>query len=99
MARTGKTTSGGSGGSGKFQTFDAAAAASAYSAGTVLFFPQVRHWHDKGNLVEAYGKVLSVEKFDNEVPYIVVSFEGPELAELNAFELGKDPRNFLIDTK
>ena len=97
MARTGKTTSGG--GAGKFQTFDAAAAATAYSAGTILFFQQVRHWHDKGNLVEAYGKVLKVEKFDNEVPYITVTFDDPEVAELNTFELGKGPRDFLIDMK
>jgi hypothetical protein len=94
MARTGKTAP-----AGKVQTFDAAAPAANYSAGSVLFFPQVRHWHDKGNLVEAYGKVLSVEKFDNEVPFIVVSFDDPEVNALNSFELGKDPRNFLVDMK
>jgi hypothetical protein len=98
MARTSSTTTGSRGG-GKHQTFDAAAASTAYSPGAVLFFPQVRHWLDKGNLVEAYGKVLSVQKFDNEVPYITVSFDDAEVKELNQYDLGRDPRNFLIDIK
>jgi hypothetical protein len=97
MARTSKTTSGGRGGRGK--TYDAFAPAADYAPGEVLHFDQVRHWLGKGELVEAYGKVLSVEKFDNEVPYITVSFSDPEVAEQNKVDLGAWPRNFLVELK
>jgi hypothetical protein len=97
MARTSKTSSGGRSGRGK--TYDAFAAASDYSPGDVLHFDQVRHWLGKGELVEAYGRVLSVERFDNEVPYITVSFSDPEVKELNSIDLGNWPRNFLVELK
>ncbi len=84
---------------GKTKDYDAFAAPAAYNPGDVLHFTQVRHWHAKGELVEAYGKVLSVEKFDNEVPYLVVSFSDPEVQELNTHDLGNWPRNFLVDLK
>jgi hypothetical protein len=93
MARTSKTSSG----SGK--TYDAFAPASAYSAGDVLQFEQVRNWLGKGELVPAVGKVLSVEKFDNEVPYIIVSFNDPDVQAQNKYDLGNWTRNFLVELK
>jgi hypothetical protein len=95
MART--STTGTPRRGGKIKTYSGTAGAAAYSPGEVLHFEEVRLWRDKGNLVEAYGKVLSVEKFDNEVPYIVVSFNDPEVDELNEYDLGNWPRNFLVD--
>lgn len=97
MARTSKTT--GSGRSGGGKTYDAFAPAAAYSAGEVLHFDQVRHWLGKGELVAGVGKVLSVEKFDNEVPYIVVSFNDPEVKDQNKVDFGAWPRNFLVELK
>lgn len=79
--------------------YDAFAAATSYSAGDVLHFDQVRHWLGKGELVEAVGKVLSVEKFDNEVPYISVSFSDPDVKDQNKHDLGSWPRNFLVELK
>lgn len=95
MARTSKT----SGAGGRSKTYDAFAAAAGYSAGDVLFFEQVRHWLGKGELVEAYGKVVSVDKFDNEVPYITVSFSDPDVSGMNKIDLGNWPRNFLVELK
>ena len=41
---------------GRVKKYDAFAAATAYGPGDVLQFAQVRQWHDKGQLVEAYER-------------------------------------------
>lgn len=76
--------------------YDAAATRDAYKKGDVLFFPKVRNWLDKGNLVEAYGRVVNIALFDNEAPYIEVVFDDKKL---NKVDLGKDVRKFLLEVK
>jgi hypothetical protein len=56
----------------------------------------VRNWLDKGNLVEAYGRVSNVQIFDNEAPYLEVIFDDKKLNEI---DLGKDVRKFLLEVK
>lgn len=76
--------------------YDPAASRDAYKKGDVLYFPKVRNWLDKGNLVEAYGRVVNVALFDNEAPYIEVVFDDKKL---NKVDLGKDVRKFLLEVK
>ena len=82
---------------GKHQVYTPAAARDAYKKGEIVFFPKVRNWLSKGNLVEAYGKVINADLFDNEVPYIEVSFD--DTKKMNKLDLGKDIRRFLLEVK
>lgn len=86
-------------GDGQYTIYDPAAARDAYTKGAVVFFTKVRNWLDKGALVEAYGRVVSVDLFDGEVPYIEVSFDDSQVKKLNAVDLGKDVRKFLLEVK
>lgn len=76
--------------------YDPASTRDTYKKGDVLFFPKVRNWLDKGNLVEAYGRVVNVALFDNEAPFIEVIFDDKKL---NKVDLGKDVRKFLLEVK
>jgi hypothetical protein len=76
--------------------YDPAAPRDAYKKGDVLHFPKVRNWLDRGELVEAYGTVVNVSLFDNEVPYLEVKFDDKKL---NKVDLGKDVRKFLLEVK
>jgi hypothetical protein len=82
---------------GKYSVYDPAASREAFKKGDVVFFPKVRNWLEKGNLVEAYGKVVNVQVFDNELPFIEVSFD--DTKKLNKVDLGKDIRKFLLEVK
>jgi hypothetical protein len=82
---------------GQYQVYEPTASRDAYKKGDILLFPKVRNWLDKGALVEAYGKIVNTGLFDNEAPYIEVSFD--ETKKLNKVDLGKDIRKFLLESK
>jgi hypothetical protein len=82
---------------GKYQVYAPTAQRDAYKKGDVVFFPKVRNWLNKGELIEAYGKVINAGLFDNEVPYIEVSFD--DTKKMNKTDLGKDIRRFLLEVK
>jgi len=84
---------------GKHPLYEPAAGRDAYKKGDVVFFPKVRNWLDKGSLVEAFGRVVSVELFDGEAPLLEVSFGDPSVKKLNSTDLGKDLRRFLLEVK
>lgn len=69
----------------------------AYGKGDIVYFEKVRNWMDRGKLVEAYGKVVSADLFDGDVPYIEVSFA--DAKKLNKVDLGDDLRRFILETK
>jgi hypothetical protein len=76
--------------------YDAAAPRDAYKKGDVLHFEKVRNWLDRGQLVSAYGTVVNVSLFDNEIPFLEVKFDDKKL---NKVDLGKDVRKFLLEVK
>src|SRR5688500_16682741 len=76
--------------------YDPAAPRDAYKKGDVLHFAKVRNWLDRGELVSAYGTVVNVSLFDNEVPFLEVKFDDKKL---NKVDLGKDVRKFLLEVK
>lgn len=76
--------------------YDASAPRDAFKKGDVLFFPKVRNWLDRGDLISAYGTVVNVSLFDNEVPFLEVKFDDKKL---NKVDLGKDVRKFLLEVK
>jgi hypothetical protein len=82
---------------GKHSVYDPAASREAFKKGDVVFFPKVRNWLEKGTITEAYGKVVNVQVFDNELPFIEVSFD--DTKKLNKVDLGKDIRKFLLEVK
>lgn len=84
---------------GKYQIYDPATARDTFKKGDVLFFQKVRNWLDQGAFVEAYGRIVNVELFDDEVPYIEVSFDDTSVKKLNKIDLGKDIRRFLLEVK
>jgi hypothetical protein len=84
---------------GKYPLYEPGASRDAYKKGDVVYFPKVRSWLDKGAFTEAYGRVVSVELFDGEVPYVEVSFDDSSVKKLNKVDLGKDLRRFLLEVK
>jgi hypothetical protein len=68
-----------------------------YSKGDIVFFEKVRHWTARGELVEAFGKVVSVDFFDGEVPFLEVSFN--DAKKLNKHDLGDDLRRYILEAK
>lgn len=82
---------------GKYSIYDPAAPRTAYKKGDVVQFPKVRDWLNKGELVEVLGTVVNTGVFDNEVPYIEVSFHAQKKA--NKIDLGKDIRKFILEVK
>jgi len=84
-------------GDAQYPIYDPSASRNAYKVGDIVKFPQVRDWLNKGELVEAYGKVVGAGVFDKTVPYIEVSFA--EVKKLNKHELGSDIRKFILEYK
>ena len=82
---------------GQHAVYDSTVTRDTYKKGDVLLFPKVRNWLDKGSLIEAFGKVINVMVFENEVPYIEVSFD--DTRKMNKVDLGKDVRRFLLEVK
>lgn len=82
---------------GKYPIYDPGAPRTAYKKGDVVQFPKVRDWLNKGDLVEVLGTVVNTGVFDNEVPYIEVSFHAQKKA--NKIDLGKDIRKFILEVK
>lgn len=79
-----------------YRMYDPKLPASIYERGQVWYFPQVRSWVNKYALVEGYGKVMGVDKFEGingEVGFVEISFH--ELRKMNGGELGKDLRRFI----
>ena len=68
-----------------------------YSKGDIVFFEKVRNWTARGELIEAYGKVVSVDFFDGEVPFLEVSFN--DAKKLNKHDLGDDLRKYILEAK
>lgn len=68
-----------------------------YSKGDIVFFEKVRNWLGRGELVEACGKVVTVDLFDGDIPYIEVSFA--DTRKLNKCDLGEDLRKFILENK
>jgi curved DNA-binding protein CbpA len=80
-----------------YRIYDSKLPANVYERGQVWYFPQVRSWLNKYALVEAFGKVMGVDKFDGingEVNYVEISFY--ELRKMNGGDLGKDLRRFAV---
>jgi len=84
---------------GKHAQYEPTALRDAYKKGDILYFPKVRSWLDQGSFVEAYGRIVNVELFDDEVPYLEVSFDDTSVKKLNKIDLGKDIRRFLLEVK
>lgn len=82
---------------GKHPMYDPTAARTAYKKGDVVYFPKVRDWMNKGVLVDVLGSIINVGVFDNEVPYIEVSFHAQK--KVNKIDLGKDIRKFMLEVK
>ena len=82
---------------GNHPAYDPAVARTAYSKGDVVYFPKVRNWMDKGELVDVLGTVVGTGVFDSEVPYIEVSFHAQK--KVNKIDLGKDIRKFILEVK
>ena len=76
--------------------YDASAPRDAFKKGDQIYFEKVRNWLDRGQLVSAYGTVVTVSLFDNEVPFLEVKFDDKKL---NKVDLGKDVRKFLLEVK
>jgi hypothetical protein len=68
-----------------------------YSKGDIVFFERVRNWTARGELVEAYGKVVTVDLFDGDVPFVEVSFS--DAKKLNKHDLGDNLRKFILEAK
>jgi hypothetical protein len=84
---------------GQHAVYDPSAPRDAYTKGDVVFFPKVRNWLNKGALVEAYGRIVSVDLFDGEAPFLEVSFDDSQVRKLNKIDLGKDIRKFMLEVK
>jgi len=84
---------------GNYPLYDPSASRDAYKKGDVVFFSKVRNWLDRGAFTEAYGRVVNIEMFDNEVPYMEISFDDGSVKKLNKVDLGKDIRRFLLEVK
>jgi hypothetical protein len=82
---------------GQYPVYDAGASRDVYKKGDILLFPKVRNWADKGTLVEAFGRIVNTGLFEEEVPFIEVSFD--DVKKLNKVDLGKDIRKFLLESK
>jgi hypothetical protein len=76
--------------------YEASAPRDAFKKGVVVHFPKVRNWLDRGDIISAFGTVVNVSLFDNEVPYLEVKFDDKKL---NKVDLGKDVRKFLLEVK
>lgn len=75
-----------------YKVFDPNLPHTTYSVGEVLWFAAVRNWIGKGALVEAIGKVVNKGHFDDDVPYLEISFDGLN----NKVDLGSGLRKFIL---
>jgi len=82
---------------GKYPVYDPSAPRTAFKKNDVVFFPKVRDWLHRGELVGVLGTVVNTDVFDNEVPYIEVSFHAHR--KENKIDLGKDIRKFILEVK
>ena len=80
-----------------YKIYYADAKRDAYGKGEIVYFEKVRNWMQRGELIEAYGKVVSVDMFDGDVPFIEVSFA--DAKKLNKVDLGDDSRKFILESK
>ena len=80
-----------------YKIYYADAKRDAYSKGDIVFFERVRNWMKRGELTEAYGKVVSLDLFDGDIPFIEVSFS--DTKKLNSVDLGDDLRRFILEAK
>ncbi len=84
-------------GDSQYPIYDASASRDSYKVGDVVKFEKVRNWLNKGELVEAYGKVVGIGIFDKTVPYLEVSFS--DVKKLNSVDLGSDLRRYILEQK
>jgi len=84
-------------GDAQYPIYDPAASRDVYKVGDIVKFEKVRDWTAKGELVEAYGKVVGIGVFDKTVPYLEVSFS--DVKKLNSRDLGADIRKFVLEQK
>lgn len=82
---------------GDYKVYDPAASREAYKKGEIIQFPLVRNWLDKGRPVAAFGKIVNISVFDNDIPYLEVSFE--DAKKLNKVDLGKEIRKFILESR
>ncbi len=84
-------------GDGQYPIYDPAASRDAYKVGDIVKFEKVRDWINKGELIEARGKVVGISVFDKTIPYLEVSFS--DVKKLNKVDLGSDVRKFILEQK
>lgn len=84
-------------GDSQYPAYDPTATRDSYKVGDVVKFDKVRDWARKGELMEAYGKVVGVGIFDKTIPYLEVSFR--DVKKLNSRDLGADIRRFILEQK
>jgi len=84
-------------GDSQYPAYDSTATRDSYKVGDVVKFDKVRDWAKKGELVEAYGKIVGIGIFDKTIPYLEVSFR--DVKKLNSRDLGADIRRFILEQK
>jgi hypothetical protein len=84
-------------GDGQYPIYDPAASRDSYKVGDIVKFEKVRDWLNKGELIEARGKVVGISVFDKTIPYLEVSFS--DVKKLNKVDLGSDVRKFILEQK
>jgi|GEM_PF-1290970 len=84
-------------GDAQYPAYDPTATRDSYKVGDVVKFDKVRDWASKGELVEAYGKIVGIGIFDKTIPYLEVSFS--DVKKLNSRDLGADIRRFILEQK
>lgn len=84
-------------GDDKYPIYDPSASRDAYKVGDIVKFEKVRDWLNKGELVEARGKVVGISIFDKTIPYLEISFS--DVKKLNKVDLGSDIRKFILEQK
>jgi len=82
---------------GDYKVYDPSASREAYKKGEIIQFPLVRNWLDKGKPVTAFGKIVNIQTFDDDIPYLEVSFE--DAKKLNKLDLGKEIRKFILESR
>ena len=73
-----------------------------YKKGDIVLFKKVHNWLAHGEIVEAYGKIIDVVIFDDDLPYIEVNFNDHDAKRINkakgtATDLGNETRRFLLE--
>jgi hypothetical protein len=84
-------------GDANYAIYDPTAPRESYKVGDVVKFEKVRDWLNKGELIQAYGKVVGIGVFDKTIPYLEVSFS--DVKKLNSVDLGSDIRKYILEQK